>query len=117
MKQPHPALKHVPARLSKRHACFNSLLEGCSHQRDIAGCSDGGIGHDGSGTHFHGFTGLGGAANPGVDDNRQCYLINNDLDKIAGCQPFVGTDRRSQGMIEAAPASRRSRAVLRSGYI
>ena len=65
-------------------AGLDGELEGDGHSNWIAGDGDGGVDEHGVGTEFHGFGGVAGDAEPGIDDDGDDGLLDDDADLVAG---------------------------------
>ena len=85
-------------------ACFVALAaghygeaEGVGHGHGIVGDGDGCVHQHGVGTHFHGFGGVRRSAEAGVNHHRDVALLNDDLQQVAGNEPFVSAYRGGEG--------------------
>ena len=61
----------------------DSFLEGYGHFHRVPGYGDGGIYQAGSGTHFHGFSGMTRCTYTGIHYHRHVALLDDDEQEVA----------------------------------
>src|SRR5215218_5266831 len=78
-------------------AGLDGLAHGLGHQGRLLGAGDGAGQQDGVAAELHGDGGVGGGADPGVQDHRDGGLLDDDAQVVGVGDAHAGADRRPQG--------------------
>ena len=76
--------------------CLYCELECASHSHRVAGDGNSGVNEHCIGSHLHGFGGVRGSTETGIDYHRYIAFGDDDLEQILGFKTLVGADWRTK---------------------